>query len=100
MQPAQSLSTALWRIIIRRLLARVSMRWASASKSYEHFVQGCDGILAARMERGNLAGHARASVRRVMDFVRVLASLWCRSVPRLESNRPKTAQPVKMQRVI
>ncbi|WP_245424124.1 3-dehydroquinate synthase [Methylovirgula sp. 4M-Z18] len=58
-----------------------------ASKSYAHFAQVCDGILAARMERGDLvvalgggvvgdlAGYAAASVRRGMDFVQVPTSL-------------------------
>ncbi len=65
----------------------VVMPPGEASKSYEQFAHVCDGIIGARMERGDLvvalgggvvgdlAGFAAASVRRGMDFVQVPTSL-------------------------
>ena len=67
--------------------ASVVVRPGEASKSYAVFAQVCDGIIAARLERGDvvvalgggvvgdLAGFAAASVRRGMRFVQIPTTL-------------------------
>ncbi len=67
--------------------ARVTVEPGEASKSWEGFARVCDGLLAARIERGDvvlalgggvvgdLAGFAAASLRRGVRFVQVPTSL-------------------------